>query len=170
MNRALHISLAAKAFMFSVLMAFAVATPSHAQEVTAEHTAAAKAAMKATGATERLDKILPEIAAFVKTGLIANRPDIEAEISATVDEVALTLAPRRGPLEDEVAAVYTKMFTQQELEEIESFFSGETGRKFLQLTPQLFRQIDETSKVWRGGIARDMSIQVEEKLKEAGLQ
>ena len=139
-------------------------------EVTPEHTAAARAAMVATGATARLDKILPELAEFTKAGLIANRPDIEAEISTIVDEVAISLAPRRGPLESEVAAIYTKLFTQEELEEIGAFFSSEAGEKFLRLTPGLFREIDEASKVWRSGLTRDMAQQVQEKLKEAGLQ
>ena len=62
---------------------------SNAQEISQEHIKAARAAMAATGATERLDGILPEIAAFTKAGLIANRPDIEAEISNIVNEVAI---------------------------------------------------------------------------------
>ncbi len=141
-----------------------------AQEITPEHNKAAKAAMVATGATSRLDGILPEIASFTKAGLIANRPDIEAEISNIVDETAISLAARRGALEEEVAAIYTQMFTQAELESIATFFTSEAGIKFLNLTPNLFRQVDEVSKVWRTGITRDMSRTVQEKMKEQGLQ
>lgn len=141
-----------------------------AQEISPEHTAAAKAAMIATGSTSRLDGILPEVASFTKAGLIANRPDIENEISLIVDEVAISLAARRGPLEDEVAAIYTKMFTQEELVSIEAFFTSEAGTKFLRLTPSLFQQVDAAAKVWRTGITRDMSQQVQEKLSEQGLQ
>ena len=141
-----------------------------AQDVSESHLDAAKAAMRATGATDRLNKILPEVAAFTKAGLIANRPDIEAQISVIVDEVAISLAPRRGPLEDEVAAIYANLFTEDELVKIEAFFSGEAGEKFLRLTPNLFRQVDEVGKVWRGGITRDMATTVGEKLKESGLQ
>ncbi|MEM9279149.1 MAG: DUF2059 domain-containing protein [Pseudomonadota bacterium] len=143
---------------------------SSAQEITPEHTAAAKSAMVATGATARLDKILPELAAFTKAGLIANRPDIESEISTIVDEVAISLAARRGPLENEVAAIYTKFFTEEELNTIETFFSSEAGTKFLALTPRLFREIDEASKVWRSGLTRDMTQQVQQRLQEANLQ
>lgn len=151
---------------FSVLVSGQV----KAQDVSEEHVAAAKAAMQATGATSRLNRILPEVAAFTKTGLIANRPDIEAEISTIVDEVAINLAGRRGPLETEVAAIYTQRFSQEELEAITAFFSSEAGTKFLTLTPRLFREIDEVSKVWRGGITRDMARMVQEKLVEQGLQ
>lgn len=141
-----------------------------AQEVTPEHTSAAKAAMVATGATSRLDGILPEVASFAKAGLIANRPDIEAEISNIVDETAISLAARRGALEEEVAAIYTQLFTQAELESISAFFTSESGIKFLSLTPSVFQQVDEVSKVWRTGITRDMARTVQEKMKEQGLQ
>ena len=156
--------------LLAAMFAFASVVGASSQEITKEHVAAAKVAMKATGATDRLDKILPELAAFTKAGLIANRPDIEAEISVIVDEVAISLAPRRGPLEDEAAAIYTKLFTQEELEQISAFFNSDTGGKFLRSTPSLFRQVDEVAKVWRAGITRDMSKSVQEKLKEAGLQ
>ncbi len=142
----------------------------YAQEITPEHIKAARGAMEATGATDRLDGILPEIATFIKAGLIANRPDIEAEISDIVNKVAISLAPRRGPLENEVATIYGNKFTQEELETIQVFFSSETGIKFLNQTPLLFREVDEVSKVWREGIVRDMGKAVQEKLKEAGLQ
>ncbi len=141
-----------------------------AQEITPEHIKSARQAMAATGATDRLDGILPEVATFIKAGLIANRPDIESEISDIVNKVAISLAPRRGPLENEVATIYSNRFTQAELESIQTFFSSETGIKFLNQTPTLFREVDEVSRVWREGIARDMGREVQEKLKEAGLQ
>ncbi len=156
----------------AIAVTFLVATSggAFAQEITPEHIKAARGAMAATGATDRLDGILPEVATFVKAGLIANRPDIEAEISDIVNKVAISLAPRRGPLENEVATIYGNRFTQAELETIQVFFSSETGIKFLNQTPTLFREVDEVSKVWRQGIVRDMAKQVQEKLKEASLQ
>lgn len=144
-------------------------SPAHAQDG-ATHNKAAQDAMEATGATARLDQILPQLAAFAKAGLIANRPDIEAEISAVVDEVAISLAPRRGALEQEIIGVYTQNFTQEELEQIAGFFNSEAGQKFLGQTPLIFKEIDEISSVWRNGVNRDLNNQVAEKLKEKGLQ
>ena len=156
-----------------VLVSFVITTfvvPSFAQEISDEHIGVAKSAMVATGATAQLDRILPEGAAFTKTGLIANRPDIEAEITQIVNEVAISLAARRGPLEDEVALIYAKEFSSEELKQIETFFGSEAGKKFLTRTPVLFRQVDEVSRVWRTGITRDMGQIVGQKLQEQGLQ
>ena len=160
-------------FVTVALMAVTLFTgtiTAQAQDSSPEHIAAAKKAMIATGATSRLDGILPEIASFTKAGLIANRPDIESEISLIVDETAISLAARRGALEEEVAAIYTKLLTIEELKDIETFFTSGAGTKFLTFTPQLFKQIDDVSKVWRTGVTRDMATQVQEKLKAQGLQ
>lgn len=154
----------------AVSLMFATSGGVFAQEITPDHIKAARGAMAATGATDRLDGILPEVATFIKAGLIANRPDIEAEISDIVNKVAISLAPRRGPLENEVATIYGNKFTQEELETIQTFFASETGIKFLTQTPTLFREVDEVSRVWREGIVRDMGKGVQEKLKETGLQ
>ena len=158
------------AAVMALSLMFATSGTVYAQEITAEHIKSARGAMEATGATDRLDGILPEVATFIKAGLIANRPDIESEISDIVNKVAIGLAPRRGPLENEVATIYSNKFTQAELDTIQVFFASDTGIKFLNQTPTLFREVDEVSKVWREGIARDMGQQVQEKLKEAGLQ
>ncbi len=159
-----------KLTMVSLVFTASLLGSVHAQEeVTAEHRNAAIAAMEATGATDRLDRILPELAEFTKAGLIANRPDIETEISNIVDDVAIELAARRGPLETEVSALYTSKFSQEELEQVAEFFKSEIGIKFLQATPGIFREVDGASRVWRDGLVRDMNKKVVEKLKEAGL-
>jgi len=170
MNIGKQVKSAMRAFVLVGFAGFAAVSGLHAQEVTPEHTAAAKAAMKATGASSRLDKILPELAELIKNGLITNRPDMESEISTIVNEVAISLAPRRGPLEDEVAAIYAKAFTMEELQTISTFFSSDAGNKFVKLTPLLFGEVDQSAKVWRNGITRDMRAEVHKKLKEADLQ
>ena len=141
-----------------------------AQDYSKEHLSAAKAAMLATGATDRLDAILPEVANFTKAGLIANRPDIESEISLIVDETAISLAERRGALENEVANIYAATFSEDELKQISEFFTSETGSKFLKTTSGLLQRVDQAASVWQSGINRDMSKMVVDKLEEKGLQ
>lgn len=157
-------------FVVAISVCLSFGSVSVAQEITDEHKQAARDAMAATGATDRLDNILPQLASFTKAGLIANRPDIEAEISDTVDEVAISLAERRGVLEQEIVDIYTQNFTQEELKAVTVFFSSEAGTKFLRRTPVLFKEVDQISAVWRNGVNRDLSQQVQEKLKEKGLQ
>lgn len=141
-----------------------------AQEYSESHLDAAKKVMEVSGATKRLDVILPEMAQAAKTGLIGARPDKEEEISNTVDSTAIELAPRRGDLENEIAQVYAKLFTEDELTTMYEFYSSDTGKKLLSETPILFREIDRAAKVWRVGLGRDLQEAVRTKLKEQGIE
>jgi hypothetical protein len=100
----------------------AIGLPAAAQEPSEAHLAAARAAVAASQSTRTLDGILPEIAERAKQQLIANRPDAADKISQIVDQVALSLASRRGDLETEVARGYARIFTEEELKVIGEFY------------------------------------------------
>ena len=82
-----------------------------AQDITESHLKAARDTIDVLGATDAYDAILPGAAEALKTELIKRDPNLEAIISATVDETALTLAARRRDLEDEAARAYATSFT-----------------------------------------------------------
>lgn len=140
-----------------------------AQELTAEHLAAARTTIATTNATKKLNDILPSAVARISGQLISNRPDIEAEITTIVNATAIELAARRGDLEKEAAKIYARVFSQEELVQIGKFFGTETGKKFLNELPIIVREVDKAARVWGTGINRDLSQKVTEKLKKDGL-
>jgi hypothetical protein len=75
-----------------------------------------------------------------------------------VDDAALALAPRRNDLENEVARVYAKLFTEQELNEIAQFYSSEAGKKLLRQGPLATREMLAAAEVWTNGIVRDLRV------------
>jgi hypothetical protein len=139
-----------------------------AQEFTESHLAAAKRAISTSDSTDRLDAILPQIAQNAKAELIRTRPDKEAEITTIVDTAAIELAPRRGDLENEIALVFARVFTEDELNQIADFYATEAGKKFLNESPVVLREIDRASQVWANGLQRDMGASIREKLVAAG--
>jgi len=142
------------------------AMPASAQEVSESHLAAARAAMTALGATRPFDTIILELADQLKRQLYQKNPDMEEVISDVVDEVAIGLASRRSDLERESALVYASGFTEQELNEIASFYSTETGMKMISQTPVIARELLNRAEIWRLGISRDLGLQVGTKLGE----
>ncbi|WP_075996673.1 DUF2059 domain-containing protein [Salaquimonas pukyongi] len=142
----------------------------HAQDASASHLAAAKRAIVATRSTNRLDAILPQMAQQAKAELIRNRPDKEAEITALVDEAAISLAGRRGDLEGEIVQIFSRIFSEDELNAIADFYETDAGKKFLSETPVMLREIDRASRVWTNGVQRDLATAVREKMTAAGLQ
>ena len=147
-----------------------VSSSAIAQEISASHISAAKRAMTASRSTERLDQILPQMAQEAKAEFIRNRPDQEAELSAVVDDAAISVAGRRGDLENEVALIFAKVFSEEELVVIADFYSSEAGQKFLKESPIVIREMQAASRVWANGLRRDLGAAIQEKLIAAELQ
>lgn len=140
-----------------------------AQELTPSHLKASKAALAASGATDQFDRILPTIGDKVKSDIIAARPDLADQVSVIVDEETLKLAPRRGDLENESAAIYGRVFTEDELKRITEFYSSAAGKKLLKEAPVITRELNKASNIWASGVARDLGQIVAKRMTDEGL-
>lgn len=160
-KRVRHISAAVAA---AAILAFAV--PAGAQDISDTHLKAARAAITAIKATDAFDGILPQAAAALKTELIQKNPDLQAIISATVDEKTLELAGRRADLEREAALAYARVFTEQELTEVANFYGSATGQKLISDGPIVTREVEKAADIWQRGIARDLAMAVGDQLKK----
>ena len=136
-----------------------------AQDITESHLKAARDTIDVLGATDAYDAILPGAAEALKTELIKRDPNLEAIISATVDETALTLAARRRDLEDEAARAYATSFTEEELKAITEFYKSPVGAKFQKEAPIVVRAVAQAAQIWRNGVARDLTQEVTAKLE-----
>ena len=144
----------------------AAGAPAFAQEPSESHLAAARQAISALHATDEFDAILLNAAMQLKTNLIQSTPDIQSAIDQTVDEVALSLASRRGDLEKEAAAIYAKTFSEDELKAIADFYKSEAGVKLLENGPLVTRELLKAAEIWSNGIQRDMAQTVATKLHD----
>ena len=150
----------------SLVVSAMLVAPSAAQDVSDSHLSAARDAIQAINATAQFDNILLAAALNLKSQLIQTSPDQQTIISATVDDVALQLAGRRGDLETEAARVYASYFTEAELAGIAEFYSSEAGRKLLANGPQATRDVLRAADIWGRGINRDLAQSVGAALTE----
>lgn len=145
----------------------ALSSPAFSQDASESHIKAARAAITAIHATDGFDAILPQAAGALEQQLIQKNPDIQALITTTVSEKALALAARRSDLEREAALAYTKVFSEEELNAIATFYASEAGKKLLTDGPIVTRQLVQAAEIWQNGIARDLAQQVGEALAKA---
>ena len=141
-----------------------------AQDFSESHLEAARKAITASRSSERLDDILPQMAEEAKAELIRTNPDKEAVLTEIVDSVAISFAGRRADLENEIAQIFAKVFSEAELNQIAEFYSSEAGQKFLRESPIVLREMGNAAQVWAGGLKRDMQGAVLDKMIEAGLK
>ena len=155
-----------RAAALAVIVAGSMAAPLKAQEISEEHLAAARDAIASINATSRYDYILPGLAEGLKAQFIQASPNFQEQISATIDEQALALAPRRADLEREAATIYAKAFTLDELKAISAFYGTEAGKKLLTNGPLVARELAKAVEIWANGISRDLNTQSTAALRE----
>ncbi|AQX21252.1 hypothetical protein Bcsk_006010 [Bartonella sp. CDC_skunk] len=138
----------------------------YAQDVSDKHLDSAKKVISAIRATDQFDSFLPMAARDIKEKLISNDPNLEKNISAIVDKEALALAKRRADLEKEVAYVYAKHFSQEELDKISAFYSSDVGKKFLMTVPDVARDAYSAFDAWSSTVIQDLIKNVEKEMSQ----
>lgn len=131
-----------------------------AQEISASHMTAARAAVSAIQATSDFDEILPQAALALKNQLIQQNPDLQDLIDTTVNEKALAMSVRRADLEKEAATAYAKLFSEEDLNAIATFYTSPAGKKLLESGPVVTREVLKAADIWQRGIARDLAQEV----------
>ena len=151
-------------------VAVAVLSPAaYAQEVTASHLAAALDVVKAVNTLRGYDNALPSLAAQVEDKLIRFRPDLNKQITAAVQDTAIKLAGRRDDLYMDVARIWAKAFTEDELNIIAAFYKTPAGVKFANLVPQVVQDSYQAADQWQGRVGDELLQKTRDELKAQGV-
>lgn len=157
-------SIARRAALSSALVVLSFSAG--AQEISEAHLKAARDAVAAIQATGMYDNILPQAAFALKQQLIQQNPDKQEVISKTVDEKTLEMVKRRADLEREAATAYAKVFPEEDLKNIATFYTSPTGKKLLADGPIVTREVIKAADIWQRGVARDLAVTVGDELKK----
>jgi hypothetical protein len=118
--------------------------------------ALAKQVMKVAPAVGDFNGILPDLMQDTKSRLINGRPDMYKQISVIVEATASSLVPRRNDLDADVARVWARSFTDDELKVIQAFFASPTGQKYKSIAPQVGNDIVKAGQNWADRVAGEM--------------
>ncbi len=168
MNLAIRARQILVALVGSALMVFVVLAPASAQdEISDSHLKAARAAIAALKATEQFDQVLPQAAQALRVELVRKNPDMRELINSVVDNAALKLVDRRADLEKEAATAYARVFSEDELNAIATFYNSPAGQKLLSDGQIAQREVLQAAQIWQRGIARDLADAVGKQLDQA---
>ena len=145
-------------------------SPSAAQEITQSHMNAALVAVGATAGAAAFDRVLPQLANSVEQRLIRLRPDIAGQISAAVQTSALKVVVRRKDLDQDVARLWARTFTEQELVVIGTFLKSAAGKKYQDLGPKLITDTFQVVQQWSDRVGAEMLDKTKEELKKQGIE
>jgi len=91
-------------------------------------------------AAEYFKTIMPALMRNLKPAIVQNRPQIERDYDALVPLLLEGMDARVNEIIDEVAALYARTFTAEELREVVAFYRGPTGQKFVQRLPLITQE------------------------------
>jgi hypothetical protein len=144
------------------------ASPLLAQEISQSQLAAALDLVHATIATQTFDDQLPKVASEVAARLIKQRPDLNREIADTVQATALKLVPRRKDLDLDIARLYAKVFSEDELVAITTFLKSPAGQKYQVSGPKVFADTFNAVQAWADRVGSELLDKTREALKQQG--
>jgi len=153
----------------AISMAVAMPLPALAQEITQSHLNAALAAVGGTGGARGFDNILPNLANSVEQRLLRLRPDSAKQISAAVQATAIKLVVRRKDLDIDVARLWARTFTEQELVVIGTFLKSPAGKKYQELGPKLITDTYQVVQQWSDRVGEELLDKTKEELKKQGI-
>lgn len=141
---------------------------SSAQEFSESQLDAARRASSSAPLSKDLDTVLPILVQRVQTRLISLRPDLHAEITAAVNDVALKLAARRADLDSAIALVWARMFTEDELNQIAEFYNSPVGKKFVEIGPEIGATTIQTVDNWSSRVGEELLDESRDELAKQG--
>jgi hypothetical protein len=155
----------------AILGAVLATGPSYAsaQEVSASQLAAALDVVHSAKASRGFDNVLPSLAAQVQDRLIRIRPDLHKQIADTVEAVALKLAVRRTDLDTDVARVWAKHFSEEELNTIATFYKSPAGQKFADVGSLVYAESLTAVQKWSDRVGDEMLDNAQKELKSQGI-
>ncbi len=144
--------------------------PAFAQEISPSHLAAAVDVVKSAAASRGFDGVLPILAEQVENKLIRLRPDLNKVIVETVEGAALKLASRRNELDNDVARIWAKSFSEEELITISTFYKTPAGAKFAQAGPQVVAESFQAVERWSDRVGEELLQKTRDELKTKGIE
>jgi uncharacterized protein len=117
---------------------------------------------------DNLKTIMPAIMSSLKPAIVQNRPQVERDYDALVPLLLQGMDARLNEMIDQVAALYARTFTAEELREVVAFYRGPTGQKFVQRLPLVTQESMLIGQRFAQSIGTEIRDRMVEELRKCG--
>jgi hypothetical protein len=153
----------------TVAVALALSSPAaYAQQPSAAAMSAAKEIVKAMDATMLFNPLIPGVVEQAKNLFLQQNPNLVADLNEVAAKMRHDLAPRQEELSNEVARLYTTLFTEQELKEILAFYTAPTGKKMLAEQPKVLEGSMKFAQDWANKLSDEVIAKMRDEMKKRG--
>ena len=155
----------AAAVVFTMAMFTGLAS---AEEPTPAAVAVAKELIVLKGSTQLWDAVVPGVIEQVKAVFMQTNPALGKELNDVAAQLRTEYAPRASQLVDQVAQLYARTLTEQELKDALVFYKSPLGRKIVNEEPRVlddgFRRIQQ----WANKFSEEVMSKMRAEMKKKG--
>jgi uncharacterized protein len=144
------------------------AGPARAQTPSPDAMAAAHELIVTMRAADFFKTIMPALMQSFKPAIVQNRPQVERDYDAIVPLMLESMNARLNELNEQIAAVYARNFTADELREAVAFYRGPTGQKIVQKLPVITQESMVIGQRFGQSIASELRSRMIDELRKRG--
>ncbi len=158
---------AARAGAFLVAL-FGFVAAAQAQAPSANQLKLARQVVEFQGSMRSFDGAIPSIFTQVYQQYVAQNPDLDKDIAATLRAMLPEFDKRKEEITVILARVYAEKFSEAELNDILAFYNSATGKKFVAATGDIGKETMGKLQEWSGKINKDVIDRLKAEMKKKG--
>lgn len=142
-----------------------------AQTASPETIAAARELVVVMRAAEQFKAILPLIMRQLKPAIVQGRPEVERDFDAMIPVLQEIMSGKNeqiAKLVDDIAMVYARNFTVDEMRRVTAFYREPVGQKFLDKMPVITQESMLAGQEFGRSVALELQKRMVEELRKRG--
>jgi len=149
-------------------IALALSGPAYPQQASADAAAAARELVEVARTTDQFKTLLPLMLQQMKPVIVQGRPEVERDYDKVMP-LLMELANRQvGEFAEEIAALYARNFTVEEIRQVTAFYRSPIGQKFLDKTPLIAQESMVMGQKFGQRIVQELQSRMREELRKRG--
>jgi hypothetical protein len=158
------------AVIFALALALLCGRPAAAQTQTPspEAVAAARELVVAAQAANNIKALLPIVVQRLKPAIVQGRAEVDRDYDAIMPVLLQGLLARADAMLDDIAIVYARNLTIDEIKQLTDFYRSPVGQKFLQKMPVIFQESMALGQRWGEEAAGELHDRMIEELRKRG--
>ena len=166
-------ALAAARLGFAVLLGVATllgfaAVTAQAQNPTAGAVASARELIRAKGGGAMFEPAVPGVVESTKNSFLPTNPNLSRELNDVAAQLRREYEAKKAELVYEVAIVYAKHFTEQELKDLVVFYRSPLGQKMLKEEPLALDQGMKRAQDWSQDFSEAVLMRIRTEMAKKG--
>lgn len=146
----------------------AAAPAAHAQQPAPSAMAVAKEIVATTGSMAMFSPLVAGVIEQAKLVYLQQNPALSKDLNEIAAKMRTDMSPRLGEVSEQVAQLYARHFTEQELKDILVFYKSPVGKKLLNEQPQVVDDSMKFAQNWANALSGEVVAKMRDELKKKG--